>query len=106
MSADEFKELCDFERKLKVGDKCLAYWTNSGIYWRAEVKVKAINKKSYQVEIVGDVVPAGVSGMTYPVGQKLNIPNTLNYDRWTWNNRVAPLEQKNKSEGGQQNARD
>jgi len=26
------------------------------------------------------------------VGHKLNIPNFLNIDRWTWNNRLAPLQ--------------
>ena len=97
---EDFEKLCEFERTLKVGDKCLAYWTNSGIYWRAEVKVLAINKKSYQVEIVGSLLPVRSCyspDATYPVGHKLNIPNTLNYDRFTWNNRLAPL---NETKGG------
>ena len=87
MSADEVKEQLEFERSLKVGDKCRAHWTNCGYYYGAEVEVEAINAKSFRVRIT-----KATDG--YPVGHKLNIPNFLNMNRWTWNNRLAPLAVK------------
>jgi hypothetical protein len=86
MGADEFKKQCEFERTLKKGDRCQAYWTNSYRYFQTEVEVEAINKASYRVRVVNTV-----DG--YPAGWKLNIPNALNYQRFTWNNRLGPLEE-------------
>ena len=88
MSAEDYKKQCEFERNLKKGDKCLAYWTNCGRYYQTEVEVVAVNAKSYRV-----MIAKAIGG--YPVGWKINIPNALNYDRWTWNNRLArPQEHK------------
>lgn len=86
MGAEEFKNQCEFERNLKKGDKCLAFWTNSYRYFKTEVEVVAINKLSYRVQVVKTV-----DG--YPAGWKLNIPTATNYDRFTWNNRLGPLEE-------------
>ena len=72
-----------FEQGLKVGDKCLARWTNCGYFYQGEVEVVAINAKSFGVRLL-----KAVDG--YPAGQRLNIPNLLNIDRWSWNNRLAP----------------
>ena len=87
MSADEVKEQLEFERSLKVGDRCKAYWTNCGSYYGTEVEVVAINQKSFRVRITKPATD-------YPAGQNLNIPNFLNVDRWTWNNRLAPITEK------------
>ena len=85
MSADEVKEQLEFERNIKVGDKCLAHWTNYGNYYETQVEVEAVNAKSFRVRIA-----KAIEG--YPVGWKINVPNFLNIDRWTWNNRLAPLQ--------------
>ncbi|MBA7611208.1 hypothetical protein ES703_18427 [subsurface metagenome] len=85
MSAEDVKKQIQFEREVKVGDKCKAYWTNCGHYYGTEVEVEAINQKSFRVR-----VSQPTDG--YPDGHKLNIPNFLNIDRWTWNNRLAPLQ--------------
>ena len=85
MSADEVKEQLEFERNIKVRDKCSAHWTNCGNYYETQVEIEAINAKSFRVRIT-----RATDG--YPVGHKLNIPNFLNIDRWTWNNRLAPLQ--------------
>jgi len=81
MSADEVKEQLEFERDVKVGDRCRAHWTNCGYYYETEAEIEAINAKSFRVRIA-----KATDG--YPVGHKLNIPNFLNIDRWTWNNRL------------------
>ena len=85
MSADEVKEQLEFERNIKVGDKCLALWTNSGHYYQTAVEVVTVNSKSFGVRIA-----RAIEG--YPMGWKINVPNFLNMDRWTWNNRLAPLQ--------------
>ena len=73
-----------FERELKVGDRCLARWTNCGYCYEAEAEVVAVNPKSYGVRITKDI-----DG--YPAGHHLNIPRILKWKKWSWNNRVAPL---------------
>ncbi len=83
MSADEVKEQLEFERNIKVRDKCSAHWTGCGNYYETQVEVEAVNAKSFRVRIT-----KAIDG--YPVGHKLNIPNFLNIDRWTWNNRLTP----------------
>lgn len=85
MGAEEFIKQCRWEKELKVGDECLAFWTNSGNYYHAKVTVEAINQKSYRVRMAEEM-----DG--YPFGWKLNIPSAANFDRWTWNNRLAPKE--------------
>jgi len=85
MSADEVKEQLEFERNIKVGDKCLAHWTNCGNYYETQVEVEAVNAKSFRVRIA-----KAIEG--YPLDWKINVPNFLNIDRWTWNNRLAPLQ--------------
>ena len=77
------KEALNFERNIKVGDKCLALWTNCGNYYEGEVEVDAVNAKSFGVRLL-----KAVDG--YPASQRLNIPNFLNTNRWSWNNRLAP----------------
>ena len=84
MSAEEYREAMCFERELKVGDRCLARWTNCGYCYEAEVEVVAINPKSYGVRITKDI-----DG--YPAGHHLNIPGILNCKKWSWNNRLSPL---------------
>jgi len=85
MSAEDVKRQIQFEREVEVGDKCLAHWTNCGNYYETQVEVEAVNAKNFRVRIT-----KATDG--YPVGHKLNIPNFLNIDRWTWNNRLAPLQ--------------
>jgi len=85
MSAEDVKRQIQFEREVKVGDKCLAHWTNCGNYYETQVEVEAVNAKSFRVRIA-----KAIEG--YPVGWKINVPNFLNIDRWTWNNRLAPLQ--------------
>lgn len=81
MGAEGYKAQCQFERDVKVGDKCLASWTNSGNGYTTLVEVVSINQKSFGVKIVN-----GIKG--YPAGWHLNIPNILNYKRWGWDNRL------------------
>jgi len=83
LSADEVKKQLEFEREVKLGDKCLAHWMNCGHYYETEVEVVAVNAKSFRV-----MIAKAIEG--YPVGWKINIPSFLNIDRWTWNNRLAP----------------
>ena len=83
MSVGDVKNQINFERELKSGDKCLACWTNCGYFYQGEVEVVAINVKSFRVKLLKPV-----DG--YPTGQCLNIPNFLNSNRWSWNNRLAP----------------
>ena len=90
MSKEDVKNQISFERELKLGDRCLAHWTNCGHYYETEVEVVAVNVKSFRVRIT-----KATDG--YPVGHKLNIPNFLNIDRWTWNNRLATLARKEMS---------
>ena len=85
MRADKVKEQLEFERDVKVGHKCLAHWTNCGNYYETQVEVEAVNAKSFRVRIA-----RAIEG--YPVGWKINVPNFLNIDRWTWNNRLALLQ--------------
>lgn len=85
MSAEEYKAALHFERELKVGDKCLARWTNCGYGYEAEAEVVAVNPKSYGVCITKDI-----DG--YPAGHHLNIPRILNWKKWSWNNRLAPVQ--------------
>jgi len=84
MSAEDVKRQLQFEREAEVGNKSMARWTNCGHYYEAEVEIEAINAKSFRVRITR-------ARDGYPVGHKLNIPNFLNVDRWTWNNRLAPM---------------
>ena len=74
MSVEDAKKQIQFEREVKVGDKCQAHWTNSGCYYGAEVEVEAINARSFRVRII-----QATDG--YAVGHKLNIPNFLSIDR-------------------------
>ena len=83
MSAEDVKMQLHLERIIKVGNKCMARWTNCGHYYEAEVEIEAINAKSFRARIT-----RATDG--YPVGHKLNIPNFLNVGRWTWNNRLDP----------------
>jgi len=85
MSAEDVKEQLEFEREVKPGDRCLSHWTNCGHYYQTEVEVVAVNAKSFRV-----MIAEAIDG--YPVSWKINIPNFLNIDRWTWNNRLAPLQ--------------
>jgi len=85
LSADEVRKQTQFEREVKLGDRAIAHWTNCGRYYETEVEVVAVNAKSFRVKIA-----EAIEG--YPVGWKINIPNFLNIDRWTWNNRLAPLQ--------------
>ena len=87
MSAEKVKEQVQFEREVKVGDKCQAHWTNCGHYYGAEVEVVAVNSKSFGVKIA-----KAIEG--YPVGWRINIPNFANSDRWSWNNRLGQLAVK------------
>jgi hypothetical protein len=89
VGAEEFKKQVEFERQIRVGKEYTALWTNSHAYWQAQVRVLAINKQSYRVEIISGPDP-------YPVGWKLNIPKATNYMRFTWNNRLVPLEEAKK----------
>jgi len=85
LSAEDVNEQIRFEREVKVGDKATAHWTNCGRYYETEVEVVAVNAKSFRVKIAREVEG-------YPVGWKINVPSFLNVDRWTWNNRLAPLQ--------------
>ena len=85
MSADEVKEQLKFEREVTPGDEAIAHWTNCGHYYETEVEVVAVNAKSFRVKIA-----KAIEG--YPVGWTINVPNFLNIDRWTWNNRLAPQQ--------------
>ncbi len=85
MSADKVEKQIKFECEVKVGDRCLALWTNCGHYYETEVEVVTVNSKSFGVKIA-----KAIEG--YPVGWKINIPNFANSARWTWNNRLAPLQ--------------
>jgi len=38
MSADKVKEQLEFERNVKVGDQCLAHWTNCGNYYETHLE--------------------------------------------------------------------
>jgi hypothetical protein len=87
MGAEEAKAQMDFERQVRVGKECMAYWTNSHRYYQTRVKVVAINKQSYRVEIIDPVEG-------YPKGWKLNIPKFTNYMRFTWNQRLAPIKEE------------
>jgi len=85
LSADEVKEQLKFEREVTPGDEAIAHWTNCGHYYETEVEVVAVNAKSFRVKIA-----KAIEG--YPVGWTINVPNFLNIDRWTWNNRLAPQQ--------------
>ncbi len=87
MSAEDVKRQIQFEREVRVRDRAMAHWTNCGNYYETQVEIEAINAKSFRVRIT-----KATDG--YPVGHKLNIPNFLNIDRWTWNNRLATLARK------------
>lgn len=92
MSEGKVQTQIQFECQVKVGDKCLALWTNSGRYYQTEVEVAAVNSKSFGVKIV-----KAIEG--YPVGWKINIPNFANINRWTWNNRLTPKGGENDGRG-------
>lgn len=89
MGADRIQVQTEFERQVRVGREYMAYWQNSHHYYSTRVKVVAINKQSYRCEVVEPVEG-------YPKGWKLNIPKFTNYMRWTWNQRLAPIEEGKK----------
>jgi hypothetical protein len=79
---NDIRRVIEFENSLKVGDTCLAYWTNCGRYYDALVEVVSVNSKSFGVKVVN-----AIEG--YPSGHRLNIPRFTNFNRWSWNNRLA-----------------
>lgn len=79
-----FQGLLAFERRLKVGDKCYALWTNSGYCYEEKVEILKVNLKSYRVKLL-----KAIEG--YPAGVKLNIPCILNVKQWSWNNHLEPI---------------
>lgn len=83
MGYEDIRKQCDFERGVSEGDRCIAFWTNSGYYYRTEVQVDKVNEKSFRVSI-----QKALDG--YPVGWMINVPNFLNTKRWSWFNRLAP----------------
>lgn len=92
MKADEYRAQMQFEHGLKVGDECTAYWTNSGHAYKGRVEVEAINVQSYRVWLLEEVPTDLSPGGRYFMGQSLNIPSIRNLKRWSWNNRLAPVE--------------
>lgn len=89
MTADEYKNLFAFEADLKIGDKVMFYWTNSGNYFKARAIIEKINRKSFRVTL-DEAVEAAYG--TYPVGNSMIAPRIGNFDVWSWNNRVGPPE--------------
>lgn len=84
MKAEEFRQVINFENSLRVGDTAVAYWTNCGNWCSGKVEIVAINRKSFRVRLVEDVEG-------YPAGQRLNIPRLMQIERWSVNNRLAPI---------------
>jgi hypothetical protein len=89
MGVEEAKAQIEFERQVRVGREYIAYWQNSHHYYSTRVKLLVINKQSYRVEVVEPTEG-------YPKGWKLNIPKYMNYMRFTWNQRLAPIEEGTK----------
>lgn len=90
---ENIRDYLDLERRVKVGETCWAFWTNSGGYFQAEVVVEAINWMSFRVRITKPIDQ-------YPQGTKLNIPKFNNIKRWTWNNRLAPSKKSDRENTG------
>jgi len=92
VTAEEFRQVVNFENSLKIGDTVMAHWTNCGYDWAGKAEVVAINRKSFGVRLIEDV--GDPKGMGYPAGQRLNIPRLVQIERWSVNNRLAPIPQE------------
>jgi hypothetical protein len=89
MNAESFKNALDWDRKLYVGLKVEARWTNSGYDRSGPAEIVRLNAKSVRVKLLARI-DAEIS--TWPVGHELNIPRFLSVTRWSISNCVAPLE--------------
>lgn len=86
MNAEQFRKVIAFENGLKVGDECIACWTNSGHFYQTTARVRKVNEKSFVVEIL-----ASLDG--YPAGHPIHAPRIADIRRWSANNRLEPIRE-------------
>ena len=82
VTADEVRQIIDFEAGLQVGQDVTVRWT-CGYYYQAKGKVSKINAKSLRVRLTEDISREGK--VVYPFGREIVVPRIMD-PRWSINN--------------------
>lgn len=90
MTASEFKTVTEFEGSLHPGQAVYVKWSaGSAGHYKGEAVVKKINAKSVRVTLTKPVETARWGN--YPQGHEIVVPLVANIVRWTYFNRVEPM---------------
>ena len=74
------------QMKLNENDKVTIYWTNANRNWSAHAIIKKVNRKSYVIQILHDVLSPDTNDIAYSKGRSFPMPSE---EKWTANNRIA-----------------